>query len=137
MSKFQKEQQSHVEFLKKQKEEFMASVKKEKTVPDSKVNTAHKLPFANDGSFLERFKAMQQGIQATSSSPKAKTKIAIKPLKPTKPNPELKKPASIFSTDNEEGMIHTLGDIFRKVFYTTMHFICTSVKAPLKFLFSE
>jgi len=108
----------HVYFLQKKKAEILARKEREKSAKDVETPTAStevqtpKLKFANDGSFLERFKQMQQqgtvssNIKAESSNaqPSTSKDNLIRENSTLKtPSPqELKSPASIFLAQEDE-----------------------------------
>ena len=121
----------HVYFLQKKKAEILARKEREKAAlaakhkpPGIKAEPSHQLQFANDGSFLERFKMMQkhQQIEPQVSHLSAVTKqeaIDIHPgtskdlagsekqswkAFPAKSQSELKLSTSIFEKHEEEGI---------------------------------
>ena len=51
--------QDQAEYLRKKKEEILAKKKNESKSSVAMNSTPKAVPFANDGSFLEKFKAMQ------------------------------------------------------------------------------
>ena len=70
------------EYLRKKKEEILAKKKAEKEKNESQKDTKPQaaIPFANDGSFLEKFKTMQNNPQQKSSSSSTTTSIKKEPL---------------------------------------------------------
>ena len=81
MSSFQQEKYDHASFLEKKKAEILArkkgdivtnspglSITQSPNTPFIKSENGITVPFANDGSFLERFKAMQNQSKSTGSS---------------------------------------------------------------------
>ena len=72
------------EYLRKKKEEILAKKKAEKEQQQNKAKqdskSATSLSFVNDGSFLEKFKTMQNTAKKTSSETTTKTKIKTEPV---------------------------------------------------------
>lgn len=100
----------HVYFLQKKKAEILAKKEREKTA------TPPKLKFANDGSFLERFKLMQQqqqqdGLKAgetddalpgSSSDCEKSSANTVVSIAQQNSRPELQSPAAIFQEQEDE-----------------------------------
>lgn len=127
---YQRSKLEQESFLAKKKAEILARKNAAKTTPSSTSTTSNsakstantaptpQLPFANDGSFLEKFMAMQKAQQQKqpnkeSESSKQGSSLVKLENKSTssfskaKPAPKLSKPAAIFEKEDQSGSIST------------------------------
>ena len=127
---YQRSKLEQESFLAKKKAEILARKSAAKSTPSSTSTTSSsskstastaptpQLPFANDGSFLEKFMAMQKAQQQKQPDKESKSSKKSNPFvklenkstssfSKAKPTSKLLKPAAIFEKEDQSGSIST------------------------------